>query len=365
MEGDDAMKDQEHPVLHDVPIGIDATGQRHETDSMGGIDVPAERYWVAQTQRSLVHFAIGDDRMPKRVYRAYGYVKKAAALVNAVAGRLAQWKADAIVRAADEAIAGKLDEHFPLYVWQTGSGTQSNMNVNEVLSNRAIQLLGGKIGSKSPVHPNADVNMGQSSNDTFPTAMHIAAVLELEQHLLPFAEALATAIEAKADEWKGVVKTGRTHLMDATPLTVGQEWSGWAHQIRDALTRIRAGETGLFELAAGGTAVGTGLNAPPHFSREIADKIALLTGYPFVTAPNKFAAQGSLDAMGAAMAAVRGLAVALMKIANDMRWLASGPRCGLGELLLPENEPGSSIMPGKVNPTQQEAMVMGCIQVSE
>src|ERR1700726_77955 len=357
------MNNQTHPILRDIPIGIDATGQRHETDSMGGIDVPADRYWGAQTQRSLVHFSIGEDRMPKRVYHAYGYVKKAAALVNAAAGRLPQWKADAIAHASDEAIAGRLDDHFPLYVWQTGSGTQSNMNLNEVLSNRATQLLGGKIGSKSPVHPNDDVNMGQSSNDTFPTAMHIAAVLELEQHLLPHAAALATAIEAKADEWMGVVKTGRTHLMDATPLTVGQEWSGWAHQIRDALTRIRAGKTGLFELAAGGTAVGTGLNAPPHFSREIAEKIAELTGYPFVTAPNKFAAQGSLDAMVAAMAAVRGLAVALMKIANDMRWLASGPRRGLGELILPENEPGSSIMPGKVNPTQQEAMVMVCIQV--
>jgi fumarate hydratase class II len=268
MEGDDAMKDQEHPTMCDTPIGIDATGQRHETDSMGGIDVPADRYWGAQTQRSLVHFAIGDDRMPKRVYYAYGYVKKAAALVNAAAGRLAQWKADAIVRAADEAIAGKLDEHFPLYVWQTGSGTQSNMNVNEVLSNRAIQLLGGKIGSKSPVHPNDDVNMGQSSNDTFPSAMHIAAVLELEEYLAPHAEALACAIEAKGNEWNDVVKIGRTHLQDAVPLTVGQEWSGWAHQIRDALRRIRASEKDLFELAAGGTAVGTGLNAPPQFSRE-------------------------------------------------------------------------------------------------
>ena len=357
------MSDQVHPVFHDVPIGIDATGVRHETDSMGGIDVPADHYWGAQTQRSLVHFSIGDDRMPKSVYHAYGYVKKAAALVNAAAGRLAQWKADAIVRAADEAIAGKLDEHFPLYVWQTGSGTQSNMNVNEVLSNRAIQLLGGKIGSKSPVHPNDDVNMGQSSNDTFPTAMHIAAVLELERHLLPLVEALAGAIEAKSKEWSDVVKTGRTHLQDAVPLTVGQEWSGYAQQIRDALTRIRASEAGLFELAAGGTAVGTGLNAPPNFSREIATKIAELTGQPFVTAPNKFAAQGSLDAMVAAMAGLRGLAVALMKIANDMRWLASGPRCGLGELILPENEPGSSIMPGKVNPTQCEAMVMICIQV--
>src|SRR6476659_2065346 len=357
------MSNQKHPILRDIPIGIDATGQRRETDSMGGIDVPADRYWGAQTQRSLVHFSIRDDRMPKRVYHAYGYVKKAAALVNAAAGRLPAWKADAIVRAADEAIAGKLDEHFPLYVWQTGSGTQSNMNVNEVLSNRAIQLLGGKIGSKSPVHPNDDVNMGQSSNDTFPTAMHIAAVLELEEHLLTEAVALAAAIEEKSSEWGNVVKTGRTHLQDAVPLTVGQEWSGYAQQIRDALRGIRASKAGLFELAAGGTAVGTGLNAPAGFSREIAVKIAELTRRPFVTAPNKFAAQGSLDAMVAAMAALRGLAVALMKIANDMRWLASGPRCGLGELLLPENEPGSSIMPGKVNPTQQEAMVMVCIQV--
>src|SRR5262245_20825333 len=357
------MNDGTYPELRETPIGIDATGMRRETDSMGEIEVPADRYWGAQTQRSLVHFSIGDDRMPKRLYHAYGYVKKAAALVNAAAERLPQWKAEAILRAADEAIKGLLDEHFPLYVWQTGSGTQSNMNVNEVLSNRAIQLLGGKIGSKEPVHPNDDVNMGQSSNDTFPTAMHIAAVMELEQHLLQRAEALAVAIAAKANEWMDVVKTGRTHLMDAVPLTVGQEWSGWVHQIRDALVRIRASEAGLLELAAGGTAVGTGLNAPPNFGREIAAKIAELAGYPFVTAPNKFAAQGSLDAMVAAMAAVRGLAVALMKIANDMRWLASGPRCGLGELILPENEPGSSIMPGKVNPTQQEAMVMVCIQV--
>jgi fumarate hydratase, class II len=357
------MNNQAHPTLHDTPIGIDAQGQRRETDSMGSIDVPADRYWGAQTQRSLVHFSIGDDRMPKRVYHAYGYVKKAAALVNAAAGRLPQWKADAIARAADEAIAGKLDEHFPLYVWQTGSGTQSNMNVNEVLSNRAIQMLGGEIGSKVPVHPNDDVNLGQSSNDTFPTAMHIAAVLELEEHLLPRAEALAAAIEAQATEWSDVVKTGRTHLQDAVPLTVGQEWSGYAQQLRDALARIRATEAGLFELAAGGTAVGTGLNAPTGFSREIAARIAELTGRPFVTAPNKFAAQGSLDAMVAAMAALHGLAVALMKVANDIRWLASGPRCGLGELLLPENEPGSSIMPGKVNPTQCEAMVMVCIEV--
>jgi fumarate hydratase class II len=357
------MNDPAHLSLRNLPIGISATGTRRETDSMGDIEVPADRYWGAQTQRSLVHFSIGDDRMPKRVYHAYGYVKKAAALVNAAAGRLPSAKAEAIVSAADEAIAGKLDDHFPLYVWQTGSGTQSNMNVNEVLANRAIQLLGGTVGSKSPVHPNDDVNMGQSSNDTFPTAMHIAAVLELQRHLLPRAEALAAAIEAKASEWMEVVKTGRTHLMDAVPLTVGQEWSGYAHQIRDALDRIIASETGLFELAAGGTAVGTGLNAPANFGKEIADQIAELIAQPFVTAPNKFAAQGSLDAMVGAMAALRGLAVALMKIANDMRWLASGPRCGLGELLLPENEPGSSIMPGKVNPTQCEAMVMVCIQV--
>ncbi|UIN35032.1 class II fumarate hydratase [Methylobacterium oryzae] len=336
---------------------------RRETDSMGGIDVPADRYWGAQTQRSLQHFSIGDDRMPKRVYHAYGYVKKAAALVNAAAGRLEDWRAQAIVQAADETIAGKLDAHYPLYVWQTGSGTQSNMNVNEVLSNRAIQLLGGALGSKSPVHPNDHVNMGQSSNDTFPTAMHIATVLELDEVLLPKARALADAIDAKAQAWMDVVKTGRTHLQDATPLTVGQEWSGYVAQMRDALALVEASRAGLYELAAGGTAVGTGLNAPKGFSAEIAAKIADLTGKPFVTAPNKFAAQGSLDAMVAAMAAVRGLAVALMKIANDMRWLASGPRCGLGELLLPANEPGSSIMPGKVNPTQCEALVMVCIQV--
>ncbi|MBB4198960.1 fumarate hydratase class II [Rhodoblastus sphagnicola] len=330
---------------------------------MGAVDVPANRYWGAQTQRSLAHFAIGDDLMPKALHHAYGYVKKAAALVNGASGHLAHWKAKAICRAADEAIAGKLDDHFPLYVWQSGSGTQTNMNLNEVLSNRAIQLLGGEIGSKMPVHPNDDVNMGQSSNDTFPTAMHIAAILELENRLLPRAEALADAIEAKAEEWIDVVKIGRTHLQDAVPLTVGQEWSGYARQIRDALAGVRRAEGALFELAVGGAAVGTGLNAPPNFGADMAAKIAELTERPFVTAPNKFAAQASLDAMVCAMASLRGLAVALMKIANDMRWLASGPRCGLGELILPENEPGSSIMPGKINPTQSEAMVMVCIQV--
>jgi len=357
------MTDERHPVLREIPIGINATGQRHETDSMGGIDVPANRYWGAQTQRSLVHFAIGNDRMPKRVYHAYGYVKKAAALVNAAAGRLEQWKADAIVRAADETIAGMLDDHFPLYVWQTGSGTQSNMNVNEVISNRAIQLLGGQLGTKTPVHPNDDVNMAQSSNDTFATAMHIASVLELDGHLLPSVAELARAIETKAQSWKDVVKIGRTHLEDAVPLTVGDEWSGWAAQLCDATENVRRSMEGLYRLAAGGTAVGTGLNAPPGFAAQIAAKIAELTALPFQTAPNKFAAQGSLDAMVAAMAALRGLAVALMKTANDMRWLASGPRCGLAELILPANEPGSSIMPGKVNPTQCEAIVMICIQI--
>ncbi len=351
------------PKLQDIPIGLDAKGEREEFDSMGKVMVPADRYWGAQTQRSLIHFSIGHDKMPKRVYHAYGYVKKAAALINAKAGRLETWRRDAIVRAADETIAGELDADYPLFVWQTGSGTQSNMNVNEVISNRAIQLLGGKLGSQAPVHPNDHVNMGQSSNDTFPTAMHIATVMELDEVLLPQVDAFATALEAKSNQWMGVVKTGRTHLQDAVPLTVGQEWSGYAAQVRDALANLKSVMGGLYKLAAGGTAVGTGLNAPAGFSVDMAETIAELTRKPFVTAPNKFAAQGSLDSMVAVMAAVRGLAVALMKIANDMRWLASGPRCGLGELLLPQNEPGSSIMPGKVNPTQCEAMVMVCIQV--
>ena len=351
------------PALRDVPIGIDARGMRRETDAMGAIEVPADRYWGAQTQRSLHHFAIGDDRVPKALYHAYGIVKKAAALVHAEAGRMPQWKAGAICRAADETISGALDAHYPLFVWQTGSGTQTNMNLNEVISNRAIQLLGGEIGSKRPVHPNDDVNMGQSSNDTFPTAMHVAAVLALEDRLLPQAGALQAAIAAKSAEWGGVVKIGRTHLQDAVPLTVGQEWSGYAAQLGDALDGVRRALPALHRLAAGGTAVGTGLNAPPGFSRAIAAKIAELTGKPFETAPNKFAALAGVDAMVAGMAALRGLAVALMKVANDIRWLASGPRCGLGELRLPENEPGSSIMPGKVNPTQCEATLMVCIQV--
>ncbi|ABI61939.1 Fumarate hydratase [Granulibacter bethesdensis] len=353
----------QNPVYKDVPIGLDAPGERQEFDSMGTVMVPANRYWGAQTQRSLKHFSIGNDKMPKEVYHAYGYVKKAAAIVNTKAGRLADWRAKVIIQAAEETIAGKLDDNFPLYVWQTGSGTQSNMNVNEVLSNRAIQLLGGTLGAQAPVHPNDHVNMGQSSNDTFPTAMHIATVLELDTVLLPQAEAFAASLEAKASQWMNVVKTGRTHLQDAVPLTVGQEWSGYAQQVRDAIANVVASKAGLYKLAAGGTAVGTGLNAPKGFGHDIAQTIAELTGKPFITAPNKFSAQGSLDAMVATSAALRGLAVALMKIANDIRWLASGPRCGLGELLLPQNEPGSSIMPGKVNPTQCEAMVMVCIQV--
>ncbi len=348
---------------NDLTAGLAASGTRQEFDSMGTIDVPADKYYGAQTARSLVHFSIGDDRMPKAVYHAYGIVKKACALVNLAEGRLPEVKAKAIIQAADETIAGQLDAHYPLYVWQTGSGTQSNMNVNEVLSNRAIALLGGTLGSQQPVGPNDDVNMGQSSNDTFPTAMHIAALDALDRRLLPEVDRLAAVIEAKAAQWMDVVKIGRTHLEDATPLTVGQEWSGYAAQLRAACAAIAASRAGLYELAVGGTAVGTGINAPPGFSVKVAQQIAALTGKPFVTAPNKFMAQGSLDAMVRAHAALRGLAVALMKIANDMRWLASGPRCGLGELKLPQNEPGSSIMPGKVNPTQCEAIVMIAIQV--
>ena len=342
---------------------LDDDKWRVEFDSMGQVEVPADRLWGAQTQRSLLHFSIGNDRMPIEVYHAYGYVKKAAAIVNERLGYLPKEKSNLIVKSADEVIAGKLDENFPLYVWQTGSGTQSNMNVNEVISNRAIQLAGGTIGSQEPVHPNDHVNMSQSSNDTFPTAMHIAAVKEIKERLLPRVGALLAAIEAKASQWQHVVKIGRTHLEDAVPLTVGQEWSGYAMQIGNALARVEAALCGLYQLAAGGTAVGTGLNTPKEFGGAIAKEIAELTGYPFVTAPNKFEAQGSLDSIVAAHAALRGLAVALMKIANDMRWLASGPRCGIGELILPGNEPGSSIMPGKVNPTQCEAIVMICIQV--
>ena len=352
-----------YTVNKDIAIGLDSDGLREEFDSMGIVKVPASKYWGAQTQRSLQHFNIGTDLMPKEVYHAYGYVKKACALVNFEANRLPEWKKDAIVHVADEVILGKLDEHFPLYVWQTGSGTQSNMNVNEVLSNRSIQLVGGVLGSQQPIGPNDDVNMGQSSNDTFPTAMHIAAISVLDEQLIPSVTALVEVIEKKAEGWKSVVKIGRTHLEDAVPLSVGQEWYGWAGQLRDALADIQQSKNGLYKLAVGGTAVGTGLNAPAGFAVDVAKKISDLTGKPFITAPNKFTAQGSLDALVRAHSAIRDLAIALIKIANDMRWLASGPRCGFSELILPSNEPGSSIMPGKVNPTQCEAMVMIGIQV--
>ncbi|PRY09761.1 class II fumarate hydratase [Kineococcus rhizosphaerae] len=350
-------------VVHDIAIGTGATGSRTESDSLGDVQVPADRYWGAQTQRSLVHFSIGDDRMPKELYHAYGYVKKAAALVNHAGGRLDAARKDAIVQAADEAICGRLDPEFPLFVWQTGSGTQSNMNVNEVLANRASQLLGGRLGDKSPVHPNDHVNLGQSSNDTFPTAMHLATLMKVRRDTLRQVRALAEAVMTKAEQWVDVVKTGRTHLQDATPLTVGQEWSGWAVQLHGAADRLEDSLHAISELAVGGTAVGTGLNAPPGFGDEVVATLSQLTGEALRPAPSKFAAQGSLDAMVSVSAGLRGVAVALVKIANDMRWLASGPRAGLHELVLPENEPGSSIMPGKVNPTQQEAMVMVCLQV--
>jgi fumarate hydratase class II len=336
---------------------------RTETDSMGPIRVPGDRYYGAQTARSLVHFAVGTDTMPRPVLRAFGTLKKAAALTNRDLGLLPAEKADLISRAADEVIAGKLDDHFPLRVWQTGSGTQTNMNVNEVISNRAIQLAGGEMGSKKPVHPNDDVNMSQSSNDTFPTAMHIAAAEEVVHHLIPSVQALRDTFASKAKEFDKIVKIGRTHLMDAVPLTLGQEFGGYVAQIDYGLQAIKATLPMLYELALGGTAVGTGLNAHPEFAVRVAKTIAGLTGLPFVTAPNKFQALAGHEPLVFASGALKALAAGLMKIANDVRWLASGPRCGLGELTIPENEPGSSIMPGKVNPTQSEAMTMVCVQV--
>jgi fumarate hydratase class II len=330
---------------------------------MGPIDVPADRYWGAQTQRSLHHFSIGEDRMPVEVVRALGLLKKACALVNLELGILPKEKADLIVAAAEEVIEGGLDDHFPLFVWQTGSGTQSNMNANEVIANRAIEIAGGALGSKTPIHPNDDVNMSQSSNDTFPTAMHVAAAGAIVGGLLPAVERLRDALQAKADELADVVKIGRTHLQDAVPLTLGQEFGGYAAQLDDGLGRIEESLHGLYELAIGGTAVGTGLNSPRGFGAKVAERIAEVTGLPYVAAPNPFAALASHDALVHAHGAIRTLAVSLMKVANDIRWLASGPRSGLGELELPENEPGSSIMPGKVNPTQSEAMTMVCTQV--
>ncbi|MGQ0553980.1 MAG: class II fumarate hydratase [Planctomycetota bacterium] len=333
-------------------------GQRTETDSMGALQVPADRYWGAQTQRSLQNFDVGDERFPRPLIAALGLLKRAAAEVNADLGLLSREKADLIVRAAQEVVDGQLDEHFPLVIYQTGSGTQTNMNANEVIANRAIELAGGVLGSKSPIHPNDDVNRSQSSNDTFPTAMSIAALTEARQRLLPAVRSLQAAFAALAARHVALVKIGRTHLQDATPLTLGQEISGWASQLEHALAHIEASLPHVGELAIGGTAVGTGLNAHPEYAERVARRIAALTGLPFTSAPNKFESLAAHDGLVALSAALRGLAMALMKIANDVRWLASGPRCGIGELALPENEPGSSIMPGKVNPTQCESLTM-------
>ena len=336
---------------------------RTETDTFGPIEVPADRYWAAQTQRSLENFAIGWEKQPAPVVRALGIVKRAAAETNTALGRLDPKLADTIVRAAQEVIEGKLDRHFPLAVWQTGSGTQSNMNANEVISNRAIEMLGGVMGTKSPVHPNDHVNMSQSSNDTYPTAMHIAAAEEVIHRLIPALSTLRNALNDKAQAWARIIKIGRTHTQDATPLTLGQEFSGYTQQVENGIARIQSTLPMLMQLAQGGTAVGTGLNAPIGFAEMVADKIAQITGLPFTTAPNKFEALAAHDAMVFTHGALNTVAASLFKIANDIRFLGSGPRSGLGELALPENEPGSSIMPGKVNPTQCEALTMVCTQV--
>ncbi|MEO7192288.1 MAG: class II fumarate hydratase [Vicinamibacterales bacterium] len=336
---------------------------RRETDSMGEIAVSSDRYWGAQTERSLHHFAIGREHFPRPMIRALGVLKKAAALTNGELGTLPKDIVDLIVAAADEVIVGTLDDHFPLFVWQTGSGTQTNMNANEVISNRAIEMAGGVVGSKKPVHPNDHVNRGQSSNDTFPTAMHIAAAEQVQHHLLPAVDRLRATLNTKAIAFAGIVKIGRTHLQDATPITLGQEISGWVAQLDLARAAVEATLPAVYELALGGTAVGTGLNTHPEYAVRSARQIATLTGLPFVTAPNKFAALAGHEALVSLHGALKTVAVALMKIANDVRWLASGPRSGLGEITIPENEPGSSIMPGKVNPTQSEAMTMVCAQV--
>ena len=336
---------------------------RTETDTFGPIEVPADRYWGAQTQRSLENFRIGGERMPVPIVRAFGIVKRAAALVNKDKGLIDDKLADAIAAAAQEVIDGKLDEHFPLVVWQTGSGTQSNMNANEVIGNRAIEILGGVTGSKKPVHPNDHVNLSQSSNDTFPTAMHIAAAEEIVRRLLPALRHLHAALDKKAKEFAAIIKIGRTHLQDATPLTLGQEFSGYAAQVASGIKRVEQTLGEQYTLAQGGTAVGTGLNAKKGFAEKFAAKVAEITGLPFVTAPNKFEVMAAHDAYVAAQGALASVATALFKIANDIRLMGSGPRSGLGELSLPENEPGSSIMPGKVNPTQCEAMTMVCCQV--
>ncbi len=336
---------------------------RTETDTMGQIQVPADKYYGAQTARSLKNFRIGGERMPREVIRAMGILKKAAALVNVELGTLPKEKGELIVRAADEVIDGKLDDHFPLVVWQTGSGTQTNMNTNEVISNRAIEMVGGELGSKKPVHPNDDVNKAQSSNDTFPTAMHIAAVEEIHRRLIPMVTRLRDTLKDKSEAFKDVIKIGRTHLMDAVPLTLGQEFSGYVEALTLGLERVDDCLKRLYPLALGGTAVGTGLNTHPEFAKKVAAKIAKLTDNAYASAPNKFEALAGHDAIVEASGVMKTLACSLMKIANDIRWLASGPRCGLGEIRLPENEPGSSIMPGKVNPTQSEAMTMVCAQV--
>ncbi len=347
-----------HDTLEETSVSV-----RTESDSMGKIEVDASRYWGAQTQRSLHHFNIGEDRMPPELIRAFGVLKKAAALVNNDLGKLDDEKTKLITEAADEVISGSLNDHFPLRIWQTGSGTQTNMNANEVISNRAILLSGGEMGSKKPIHPNDHVNMSQSSNDTFPAAMHIAAAEQVERRLLPAVRELRDALDAKASEFANIVKIGRTHLQDATPITVGQEMSGWVSLLDRDIDRLRRSLDGLYDLAIGGTAVGTGLNAHPEFADRTAAKIAELTDLPFRSHPNKFAALSAHDELVSASGALKTLAASLMKIANDVRWLASGPRCGLGELTIPENEPGSSIMPGKVNPTQSEALTMIAVQV--
>ena len=336
---------------------------RIESDTMGTIEVPSDRYWGAQTQRSLHHFEIGHDTMPAALIKAFGVLKLASALTNHDLGKLSAEKAALIERAAREVIDGTLAGEFPLRIWQTGSGTQTNMNVNEVISNRAIEMAGGEMGSKKPIHPNDDVNMSQSYNDTFPTAMHIAAVVEITDRLIPAVTRLRDALHAKAVAYADVVKIGRTHLMDAVPLTLGQEFSGYVAQLDADLERLALVLPGISELAVGGSAVGTGLNTHPEYAERVAKHIADLTGKPFVTAPNKFAALAAHDALVFAHGAIKTLATSLVKIADDLRWLGSGPRSGLGELMLPENEPGSSIMPGKVNPTQSEAMIMVSIQV--
>ena len=339
------------------------TATRTETDSFGPLEVPADRYWGAQTQRSLMNFPIGWERQPVAIVRALGVIKQACAQANRNNGRLQPDLADAIIQAASEAAAGDLDDHFPLVVWQTGSGTQSNMNANEVIANRAIEIMGGEIGSKEPVHPNDHCNMGQSSNDTFPTAMHIATAVTARDVTLPGLAGLAKALEDKGKEFEGIIKIGRTHTMDATPLTLAQEFSGYAHQVRKGIERVQSALTDIHELAQGGTAVGTGLNSPPGWGEAVAAEIARITGLPFITAPNKFEALAAHDAMVAMSGALKTVAASLYKVANDIRLLGSGPRCGLGELLLPENEPGSSIMPGKVNPTQAEAITQVCAHV--